>query len=154
MHIAIFISVAFVLLLAIRVVTHLGAIIVAIFAYRAMNEFIMRPIRLIRKIHSSPLLFFACFGAIFGGLQVLLNHQREGLVTLLFSRTLRNTSTGPPVDDSMDDSSRQLLCRWTEWMHISNSCDIQSDSFGSDGRRSQRTLHDHCCLPDPSAPLD
>jgi hypothetical protein len=69
--ILVFLSAMFAILLVIRVIMSLltavvGMVILVLFTGMVVNEFLTRPVRLIRHLHTSPVLSFTSLGAILG----------------------------------------------------------------------------------------
>jgi hypothetical protein len=121
--ILIILSTTFVTLLVVRIVTNLltsgvGMIIVIPLAGRFVHEVVTRPIRLVRVLHSSPVLFWGCFGAVFCSLRALWYHRFDHLLPLL----------------SLLPTKSQETVSSFEWMGIVNmtSVLVESDSNSAD----------------------
>ena len=81
-------SATFVTLLVVRIATNLltsgvGMVIVIPLAGRFVHEVVTRPIRLVRVLHSSPVLFWGCVGAVFCSLRALWHYRFDHLLPLL-----------------------------------------------------------------------
>jgi len=110
-----FLSGTSILLLMIRVVMSLltatvGTFLVVFLVGWFLREFSVRPIRLIRMVHSSPVLVLACFGAVSGTLHALW-YQKQYRILPLLSSLITNTTT-----ITMDHSSQQLYLTW--WLEF------------------------------------
>jgi hypothetical protein len=133
LSISIFLSVTSILLLIIRVVISLltatvGIIIAILLIARILYEFISRPIRLIRTVHTSPIFWLAFIGAVFGTLHALWNqqqHQQQQLLPLLSSFITKSTIT------TMDHSSQQQQFYSTWWFKFIIGSSDSNESGGT-----------------------
>lgn len=85
--ISIVLSATFVTLLGVRIVTNLltsevGMVIEMILVGRFLHEVVNRPMQLVQALHSSPVLYWACFGAVFFSLRALRHHRIHQLFPL------------------------------------------------------------------------
>lgn len=86
--ISIVLFIIFVTLLAIRIATNLlmsgaGIVVVILLVGRFVREVVIKPIRLLRVLHTSPVLFWACFGAVFCSFDALWRHRSYHFLPLL-----------------------------------------------------------------------
>lgn len=91
-------SATFVTLLVVRIATSLltsgaGTLILILLAGAFVTEGVVRPIRLVRMLHSSPVLFWACFGAIFGSLHALWYQRFDPLLSWFQTKCQETTSS-------------------------------------------------------------
>jgi hypothetical protein len=143
LSISIFLSVTSILLLIIRVdiillTATVGTIIAILLVARILYEFISRPIRLIRTVHSSPIFWLAFIGAVFGTLHALWNQQQQQhqLLPLLSSFITKLTIA------TMDNSSQQQQQQQQQQLNSTWSFKfiIGSSDNGSGGTTPTPTL--------------
>jgi hypothetical protein len=109
--IMVFLAATFVSLLVIRILMGLltaaiGIMVLCLFIVHVLCEFWTRPIRFVKTVHSSPVLFWGSMGAILGLLDALWRHQ-----LLPFLIDTQTCMTPRMVSDVISSS-------WTEWITL------------------------------------
>jgi Ring finger domain len=123
--ILVFLSATFAALLVIRVIMSLltaavGMVILILLAIRFVQEFVTRPIRLIRNLHASPVVCFASLGAVVGAIHAL---WVQGLFPLSMLIMTASTSRFP-------ENLRNSLRDWFQLDEATSNCD--SDGINVD----------------------